>query len=281
MTAQAEYDFLRLVDQYPALYYETVLKNAVYRYEKYWLPLVAKYDLVVVAPLDIEWVWHSHILNPIAYNDDCLRLVGKVIDHVPMFLALHTQTVSQKYWSTEYPDIKYEVDLTASNPTLLSTEPFKCSYDIVAAAQRHRVFSYNVSFPHFRDAKFLKKAKKRYWIMLRLKRENPKTVIVPCYDNDLIWHGHQQYVLHYQADMKHFLGNILNHDDTNSDVSKQQKNRLSTKLIWEENHSKYEVNGGMLRGEPPLPNLELDSSFFSRSIIKVFFLFYNSISNRL
>ena len=107
--------------------------------------------------------------------------------------------------------------------------------------------------------------------MLCIKRENPKTVIVPCYNNNLIWHSHQQYVLYYQADMKHFLENILNHDDTNSDASKQQKNRLSTKLIWEKTHSMYEVNGGMLRGEPPLPNLNMDRFFFFCSTMKLFF----------
>ena len=271
-TAQAEYDFLRQVDQYPMLYYKSLLKNAVYRYEKYWLPLVAKYNQVLVAPLDIEWVWHCHILSPVAYQQDCLRLVGRVIDHMPMYLNLDSQAVSKKYWTTEYPETKYDIDLTDLNPALISQEDFKCSYDIVAAAQRHRIFSYNTSFPHFRDKKFLKNALKRYLIMLSIKRESPQTFVVPCYDMDLIWHGHQQHVLHYYEDTKHVLGNVLNHDDSTTDRSlgsELQKGSLATKLLWEKLGLKYEVMGGMLRGEPPLSKVEMDKYSFSQSVVKV------------
>lgn len=39
--AQAEYDFLRLVDLDPKLYTVPVLQHALFRYEFYWLPLCA------------------------------------------------------------------------------------------------------------------------------------------------------------------------------------------------------------------------------------------------
>ncbi|XP_012557591.2 uncharacterized protein LOC100197680 [Hydra vulgaris] len=266
-TAQAEYDFLHHVDKYPALYFENVLRNAVYRYENYWLPLVAKYDLVVVAPLDIEWVWHAHVLNPNAYNRDCRKIVRKVIDHVPMFLALHTQNVSQKYWCNEYPNIPYEIDLFNSKPVLLSSKPFKCSYNIVAAAQRQRVFSYNVLLPHFRDAKFLSKAVKRYKTMIAIKKVNPETYLVPCYDFGLIWHSHQQHVFLYQSEMTFIYGSISFHDDSSLDFQLCKDEKEKTIYLWKKQSLKqYEVNGGMFRGEPFLPNLDHDSGFFSRSI---------------
>ncbi|XP_065674844.1 uncharacterized protein LOC136091338 [Hydra vulgaris] len=265
-TAQAEYDFLHHVDKYPALYFENVLRNAVYRYENYWLPLVAKYNLVVVGPLDIEWVWHAHVLNPVAYSQDCRKIVGKVIDRVPMFLALHTQNVSQKYWCSVYPNIPYEIDLFNSKPVLLSTEPFKCSYNIIAAAQRQRIFSYNVLLPHFRDAKFLSKAIKRYKIMLVIKKENPETYLVPCYDFALVWHSHQQHVLLYQSEMKLIYGTISFHDDSSLDFQLCKSEKEKTIYLWKKQSLKqYEVNGGMFRGEPLLPNLDYDSDFFSRS----------------
>ncbi|XP_065675153.1 uncharacterized protein LOC136091468 [Hydra vulgaris] len=275
-TAQAEYDFLHHVDKYPALYFENVLRNAVYRYENYWLPLVAKYNLVVVAPLDIEWVWHAHVLNPIAYNEDCRNIVGKIIDRVPMFLALHTQNVSQKYWCNEYPNIPYEIDLFNSKPVLLSSEPFKCSYNIVAAAQRQRIFSYNVLLPHFRDAKFLSKAIKRYKIMLVIKKENPETYLVPCYDFALVWHSHQQHVLLYQSEMKLIDGTISFNDDSSLDFQLCKSEKEKTIYLWKKQSLKqYEVNGGVFRGEPLSQNIDYDSGFFSRSTTNIWVSSFN------
>ena len=36
----------------------------------------------------------------------------------------------------------------------------------------------------------------RYKMYLHLKKKNPKTFLVPCYDIDLVWHAHQ---VHPQA----------------------------------------------------------------------------------
>lgn len=42
-----------------------------FRYKNCWMPLLAKYaDSVVtegplVVPLDCEWIWHCHRLNPV------------------------------------------------------------------------------------------------------------------------------------------------------------------------------------------------------------------------
>ncbi|XP_002165926.3 uncharacterized protein LOC100207090 [Hydra vulgaris] len=254
--AQLEYDFLRLVDKHPVLYCENVLRNAVYRYENYWLPLVVKYSELLPAPLDIEWVWHCHILNPIAYQHDCLNLFGKIIDHAPMYFTIEKILTSKRYWKHTYKDIPFEVDLTNSNPTLISTKSFKCSYDIVAASMRQRVFNYNSSLPHFRDPKFLQNAVKRYKVMITIKKENSNTFIVPCYDNDLIWHSHMQHVLLYQSDMMHMLGSILDHDDSTSDRSPNSElstSSAATKKLWKKYNQKFGVSGAMYRGEPPLP----------------------------
>ena len=215
---QAEYDFLRLVDQHPALYCKNVLKNAVHRYENYWLPLASKYEELLVAPLDIEWVWHCHILNPVAYQRDCIKLVGKVIDHAPMFLTTGNKQHAEKYWLAEYPDVDYEIDLTVTKPAVISTEAFRCSYNIVAGAQRHKDFIRNITFQHFRSAKYLRTAAMHYWKALCVKNKNLSTHVLPySYAIDLILHSHQQYVLLYRLDLKFILGKILNLNDSMSD----------------------------------------------------------------
>lgn len=43
------------------------------RYKNFWLPLLAKEDeseaseVPLVVPLDCEWIWHCHRLNPVCY----------------------------------------------------------------------------------------------------------------------------------------------------------------------------------------------------------------------
>ena len=40
--------------------------------------------------------------------------------------------------------------------------------------------------------------------MLEIKKEHSNIFVVPYYDNDLIWHTHQQYVLAYQEDTRKY-----------------------------------------------------------------------------
>ncbi|EYU44555.1 hypothetical protein MIMGU_mgv1a0014981mg, partial [Erythranthe guttata] len=62
--------FLMAVDRKRWLYEGPGLDRAIYRYNFYWLPLLAKHsesrllDGPLVVPLDCEWVWHCHRLNP-------------------------------------------------------------------------------------------------------------------------------------------------------------------------------------------------------------------------
>lgn len=267
--AIAEYDFLRLVERFPALYATPVLLNAVYRYETYWLPLIKDHDgEYFCAPLDIEWVWHCHILNPVTYSKDCNNIVGKVIDHKPVMNLEVSQQKSKTYWERRYPGVSYSVDLNNNNPVPLVTGTFvqKSSYDIVAACQRQRGFNYNSSFPHFRDAKFLKKAFERYRTMLQIKRDNPKTFVVPCYDNDLLWHTHQLFPKTYWSDTSYMLGRVLDHDDSPEDRSPGShldNSSSETKRLWKGLGKKFAVPGAMYRGNPPIPKIDCVPNRFS------------------
>ena len=254
--AQAEYDFLRLVDKHPALYCTPVLQNALYRYETYWLPLIRDHPTdYLPAPLDVEWIWHCHILNPYAYRKDCQTIVSQVVDHKPYMLRQSFVNKSRDYWQTKFHDVPFETNLKDWNPSPLQIDyQRRSSYDIVNAAQRQRVFNYNSSLPHFRDSKFLKKALKRYKIMLSIKRNNRKVFVVPCYDNDLIWHAHQQYFTAYEKDTSKIFGSMLDHDDSTSDRSpgsELEKGSNETRRLWRKAGLKFDVPGAMYRGEPP------------------------------
>ena len=170
-SAQAEYYFLRIVDAHPALFMDLVIGNAIYRYEQYWLPLVAQHqEKFLPTPLDIEWVWHCYILNPFLYQKDCYKIVNRFVDHCPYKLCEANRPLSQRYWKENYPDIPFHIDLKNVAPPLIDA---------------------TYSLPHYRDKKFLQKATQRYHKMLKVKKEHPNIFVVPCYDNDLIWHTHQ------------------------------------------------------------------------------------------
>ena len=261
--AQYEYDFLRMVDAHKALYKDAVICNALYRYEQYWLPLVAEHPKEFLpAPLDIEWVWHCHLLNPFQYRQDCAKIVNKVVDHQPYKLCEANKPLSEKYWKEKYSNVPFDVDLNEFAPSLIDPSyEQKSLYDIAKATRRQHLFNYNTSLPHYRDRKFLSKAAWRYYIMLQIKKEHPKTFTVSLYDIDLIWHTHQQYPLPYEKDTLSMLGQMLGHNDTTIDRgpgSEFEKGIVSTRKLWEKKGHKFEVPGAMYRGEHPFPQDEPD-----------------------
>ncbi|KAI8763943.1 glycine-rich domain-containing protein 2 [Biomphalaria glabrata] len=249
----------------PALRNEAILRQAVYRYEHFWLPLAAKYHpKILEAPLDIAWVWHCHMLSPAAYCSDCVRLLdGKIIDHTlernekQKYAALQE---TRSLWQREYPNEAFEVEL---NPISVNPKYTKgktnFSYDIVDAALRQKEFGYQVSLPHYRDKLFLLSSLTRYKKFLQLKIERPKMFIVPCYDIDLMWHTHQLYPLAYKKDTEELYGKIFNHDDSVTDRSEGSKlytADLATREAWKDVYNEtFALYGAMYRGENPLGKL--------------------------
>ena len=84
-TARMELRFLKNIDDQKMYYEPDVIRCAIYRYERCWLPLLrsdaAHLGLRKVPPVDVHWVWHVHMLSPTKYAEDCMRLHGAVFDH--------------------------------------------------------------------------------------------------------------------------------------------------------------------------------------------------------
>lgn len=61
--------------------------NANFRYNACWLPLLAKQsesqisEGFLVVPLDCEWIWHCHRLNPVSFLTGIMHvyLLGNVV----------------------------------------------------------------------------------------------------------------------------------------------------------------------------------------------------------
>lgn len=268
--AKNELEFLKLVDDYPTLSKGPVVKNAIRRYELFWLPFATRFGLsptLQAAPLDIAWVWHVHMLAPFYYEQDCLNIVSTVLDHAPLNSTQRNLSLqsTRDRWRKTYPEEPFEVDL-AKPPTVLRVYRSRIQYNLEEACHRQFKFYYQVSLPHYRDDFFLRGAVKRYEHHLLLKRLHPDVFMVPCYDFDLIWHAHQLHPLNYTQATKAWLGKPLHHDDSatgRTPGSKLYDAEMKTRSTWETAGLCFPKAGAMYRGDPPDPRLPTPTSLYA------------------
>ena len=250
---------LSSIDSIPQLKDPEILAKSAYRYEKYWLPLAAEHSSEDLRPpVDVKWIWYCHMLSPRTYVSDCKAAVGKVIDHSLLTRDDTATAKSETVWNEMYREslepFNWNFEYNETQMKEFSEFQSKLSYDLVAAALRQKDFYYQVSLPHYRNAKFIKEAVLRYKKFLYLQKRFPKNFSVPFYDIDLIWHTHQLNPTAYQKDTEKYLGCLLDHDDAvtdRSEGSKLHKAELATrKLWWECFHETLATHGTMYRGKP-------------------------------
>ena len=262
--AHHELDFLSLIDQRGYFYKPEVVQASIYRYEKFWLPLLAeisqtaKDDERFLPPLDVHWVWHVHMLSPTSYAKDCNDKYGRILGH--HLHSIHNMNeIREKtkvFWTGKYDQEPFELTLDEV-PMYLTKIPddytTQLSYDIAEAAQRQKLFFYQVSLPHYNDNNFLWEGLERYKKFLYLKSQNKTQFLVPCYDMDLIWHTHQVHPSEYINDTMNILNMILPHDDSvndRSDGSRLNNSYGNTVKLW---HlffkTSFQAPGAMYRGE--------------------------------
>lgn len=116
--------FLNNVNKHTGLYEEWLFKKAIRRYEAFWLPLASEHKKeCLAAPLDIEWVWHCHMLAPLAYEADCKNIAGLVVEHKLMSEKDRTKSLekSRKYWTAKYPNEPFEINLVYKEKVVVET----------------------------------------------------------------------------------------------------------------------------------------------------------------
>ena len=252
--------FLAAVDKVPELRDPAVLRRALHRYEKYWLPLAAEHSKECLsAPLDIEWVWHCHMLSPRAYVKDSKAIANMVVNHTLRSRSDYEGALkkSEAYWLQKYAYVKEPFHLDHSipldTPAVIEFQS-KITYDIISSALRQKVFYYQVSLPHYTDPIYLKKSVMRYKQFLYLKSKHPDEFIVPCYDIDVMWHSHQLNPWLYKKETMAIVGNLVNHDDNVTDRregSKLSNSHAMTQKYWKDEFNEtFSHFGAMYRGPP-------------------------------
>lgn len=298
--AKHQLQFLAAVDRHRWLYEGPALQRAIYRYNICWLPMLAKHlesqisEGPLVIPLDCEWIWHCHRLNPVQYKNDCEELYGRILDNYNVVSSVQgtSKCQTEEIWNNLYPGEPYQIDLTsACSDDILEkfSKAEKCTkYDLISAVKRQSPFFYQVSAPHMGNDLFLEGAVARYKGFLHLIKRNweksVKRFCVPTYDIDLIWHSHQLHPISYCKDMSEALGKVLEHDDMDSDRTKGKKLDVGfsgTTKQWEETFgTRYWRAGAMNRGNAPSPimntpfrsnimNKKLDATNDYRKIIQL------------
>ncbi|CAN8283927.1 unnamed protein product [Cochlearia groenlandica] len=272
--AKQQIRFLGAVDRNRWLYEGHALDKAIYRYNAYWLPLLAKksYDSSfsegpLVPPLDCEWIWHCHRLNPVRYKSDCEEFYGRVLDNSGVVSSVNgiCKLETEGLWKRLYPEEPYDIDLSKIDSENVSEKDStleKCTkYDLVLAVKRQSPFYYQVSRSCVSNDVFIQEAVARYKGFLYLIKKNREKSLnrfcVPTYDVDLIWHTHQLHPVSYCNDMEKLIGKVLEHDDTDSDRGKGKKldtGFSNTTSQWEETFgTRYWKAGAMYRGDTPAP----------------------------
>ncbi|KAM2005270.1 hypothetical protein FF1_000513 [Malus domestica] len=271
--AKQQLQFLAAVDRNRYLYEGPALERAIYRYNACWLPMLAKHsesqisEGPLVVPLDCEWIWHCHRLNPVQYKIDCEKLYGKILDNSNVLSSVQDSCKRQteETWNSLYPEEPYDLDLKKVFSEDISERSARLEkstkYDLVSAVKRQSPFFYQVSRPHMNHDLFIEGAVARYKGFLHLiKRNREKSVkrfCVPTYDVDLIWHTHQLHPVSYCKDLNELMGKVLEHDDMDSDRTKGKKLDVGfsgTTKQWEETFGiRYWKAGAMHRGSAPCP----------------------------
>jgi hypothetical protein len=231
--------------------------------------------LLLLPPLDVQWVWHCHCLNPVGYRDYCIKKYGRVID-VPLLADLGSEMEAQerckKLWTHHYPKEPFDImDTLSKLPLTLATSTAKVYpidefnavdhgilelEELVGTVARQSSFYYQVSQPYMWEDSFLQVAKERYKCFLHmLSRSKGSSLCVPTFDIDLMWHAHQLSPIAYTRDTKALLGCIVDHDDT---MERGPNTKLGhgfedTIKLWESTFgTSYEKAGSMYRGSKPV-----------------------------
>ncbi|XP_014758188.1 glycine-rich domain-containing protein 2 [Brachypodium distachyon] len=272
--------FLAAVDRRRWLYEGPLLHRAIRRYKACWLPLLAKHleaavvDGPLVVPLDCEWIWHCHRLNPVQYINDCKRLYGIILDNrnVESSIQVKSKDQSEKVWAGFYPREPFELEYTSPpDDTVYASDgaASDISYNLVSAVKRQSSFFYQVGTPSMHDPRFLEEALARYkgfLYLIKVNQEKGTNLFrVPTYDVDLMWHTHQLHPVTYCNDMLNLLGRVLEHDDTDDDRAVGKKLDTGFSGTTEQFENSFGVRywkvGAMYRGSLASPVTSLPQIF--------------------
>ncbi|KAH9305591.1 hypothetical protein KI387_009995, partial [Taxus chinensis] len=186
-------------------------------YKQIWMPLAAEMgqSQALLPPLDVQWVWHCHCLNPDAYQKFCVEQYSKIIDR-PLLLDAKSEAEAmsrcKRIWSERFPSEAFDLRVkhrpgVVYPVTSSESKLDKGSFDLAAAIFKQCSLNEQVFQPFMWETQFLVAAKERYKCFLHLVNKHGETfACVPNLDILLMWTTHQTYPVAYAKDVEWLNG---------------------------------------------------------------------------
>ena len=232
--------------------------SAIYRYETYWLPLVAESGSKNLKPSwDVYYVWCLHILTSLDYRRYCQDRFGKIVDHQFEESVKEEDEARDRgkaLWEEHFPEERFE----ASSGSGSSQKDSGLSEVIFQSEEKQATFFYQVSLSHFRDRKFVDSAVYRYRKLLGLKAAHPTADLCPTADIEVVRHAHVLHPAAYEADLGRILGEVVEFGVLEKAFDKvksyDQEERMAletTRRLWSVMYkTDYDIAGVRHRGIP-------------------------------
>ncbi|KAL1188087.1 Glycine-rich domain-containing protein 1 [Cardamine amara subsp. amara] len=247
---------LRSVGDCQWLHHPPVIAEAIRRYDELWMPLISDLTVglkppMILPPLDIEWVWFCHSLNPVSYRDYCQKRFSKLIGKPAIYDEENEDYAilqCEKIWVLRYPLESFEnrADPDSSEFVSLANE------DIRTQVEKHSFLWEKFSAPYMSETVYLIAARLRYkgFLLILHKFKDEISRLIPASDILLMWLTHQSYPTIYSEDDE------MLEEMTRKVVRVGEKTEVeTTKELWDRYFNQpYEKAGGVLANESCLSN---------------------------
>lgn len=206
-SARRHLAFLKTVAESSFLYSNKSLCQANRRYDELWMPLIsdlsddAKQPLLL-PPLDVQWVWHCHTLNPGKYRRYCQLRFSKILEKP----VIHDNEIEEyalnrcsDVWSIKYPFEPFELEESCDD----KDEMIITKEDIFREVWEQKALYSKFSEPYMVEVLYLISAKKRFiqFMYLLQKFKDGCDRLIPTLDIQLMWLTYMSYPATYAKDV--------------------------------------------------------------------------------
>ncbi|VVA94000.1 unnamed protein product [Arabis nemorensis] len=242
---------LRSVGDCQWLHHPPVISEAIRRYDELWMPLISDLTVgskppIILPPLDVEWVWFCHSLNPVSYRDYCQTRFSKLIGKPAIYDQENEDYAvlqCEKIWVTRYPEESFENSCDPDSSQIVSVDE-----DIKIEVKKQSFLWDKFSAPYMSETVYLIAARLRYkgFLLILDKFKDEFSRLLPASDILLMWLTHQSYPTVYADDVDEMLEEIMRKVvRTGETVEKTQVE--TTKELWNRYFNQpYEKAGGEL-----------------------------------
>lgn len=243
---------LRSVGDCQWLHHPPVIAEAIRRYDELWMPLISDLTVglkppMILPPLDVEWVWFCHCLNPVSYSDYCERRFSKLIGKPAIYDEENEDYAvlqCEKIWSLRYPLESFE---NRADPDSLETVSL-VNEDIKSLVKKQMFLWEKFSAPYMSETVYLIAARLRYkgFLLILHKFKDEVSSLIPASDILLMWLTHQSYPTVYKDDVDEMLEEMTRKVvQVGEKVEKTEVE--TTKELWDRYFNQpYEKAGGEL-----------------------------------